>query len=162
MNNSLASLLSALLAFENAYMNLNNAWDSVGDATLNELEAIALYPFSKSFDELQISEWIDATIKELSSKLPRVVVNHRCLSCEEHFFDKGYMSCRVYINELDCPKGELPRIQFDKRSIETFLRRSDDKGFFTGKYDKVCHMNDMQVYLLYDAYINKQYGGCAI
>ena len=55
-------LINALQEFKNAYNNLLNQWFK---NDLNETESIKLYPFNKSFDELEINEWIDSTITEL-------------------------------------------------------------------------------------------------
>ncbi len=57
-------LTNALQEFKNAYNNLLNQW--LKNDVLNETESIGLYPFNKSFDELEIDEWIDKTITELN------------------------------------------------------------------------------------------------
>lgn len=61
MNNE---LINALQEFKNAYNNLLDQW--LKNDVLNETESIKLYPFNDSFDELEINEWIDSTITELT------------------------------------------------------------------------------------------------
>lgn len=57
-------MIDALNRFCEAYHNLLDVWAG-SDCDLNELKSIDKYPFDKSFDELDIDPWIDATIKEL-------------------------------------------------------------------------------------------------
>lgn len=64
MNNE---LINALQEFKNAYNNLLDQW--LKNDVLNETESIKLYPFNKSFDELEINEWIDNTITELNGTI---------------------------------------------------------------------------------------------
>lgn len=64
MNNE---LINALQEFRNAYNGLLEQW--LKNDVLNETESIKLYPFDKSFDELEINEWIDNTIAELNGTI---------------------------------------------------------------------------------------------
>lgn len=61
MNNE---LINALIEFKQAYNNLLDKW--LKDDVLNETENIDLYPFDKSFDELEVNNWVNTTITELS------------------------------------------------------------------------------------------------
>jgi hypothetical protein len=52
--------INALKDFRKAYINLVENWN-----ILNGTESIKLYPFEKSFDELEVINWIDETLKEI-------------------------------------------------------------------------------------------------
>lgn len=56
-------MVEALKNLKRAYYEVLEAWETEID--LNELESIEKYPFTKSFDELGLVEWIEATIEEL-------------------------------------------------------------------------------------------------
>lgn len=60
------STIQALESFKTAYSQLNEVWGA--DDVINDLVAIDIYPFAKSFDELGVVEWIDATVRELVEK----------------------------------------------------------------------------------------------
>ena len=58
-------MLVALFRFKDAYNDLLEEIQRIDSCDLNELDAISKYPFDKSFDELEVAEWVDATMKEL-------------------------------------------------------------------------------------------------
>lgn len=58
-------MLTALFRFKDAYCDLLNEWQRIDGCDLNELDANSKYPFDKSFDELDVVEWIDAAMDEL-------------------------------------------------------------------------------------------------
>ena len=55
-------MVNALNKLKEAYYEVLEAWEEVD---LNELESIEKYPFERSFDQLELVEWIEATIEEL-------------------------------------------------------------------------------------------------
>ena len=55
-------MVEALENFRKAYLGLLLLPD-LDD--INNTEAIKLYPFNRSFDELGVVEWVDATVEEL-------------------------------------------------------------------------------------------------
>lgn len=55
-------MVNALNKLKEAYYEVLNEWENTD---LNETESIKKYPFEKSFDELGLVEWIEATIEEL-------------------------------------------------------------------------------------------------
>lgn len=57
-------LIYALQQFNYGYRNLLEEW-SLSDI-MDETENIDLYPFQRSFDELEIPEWVVKTITELN------------------------------------------------------------------------------------------------
>ena len=54
----------ALRQFQDAYNNLLDEFDK--DEMLNTLDSVGLYPFSKSFDELNVNLWVEESIAELN------------------------------------------------------------------------------------------------
>lgn len=56
--------------FRNAYRQLLYSWNEYG-SNLNETNAIKSYPFDKSFDELEVCEWVNRTINELKQREAR-------------------------------------------------------------------------------------------
>lgn len=58
-------MLAALFRFKDAYNDLLEEILRVDSCDLNELDANVKYPFDKSFDELEVVEWVDAAMKEL-------------------------------------------------------------------------------------------------
>lgn len=58
------NLTEALQQYKEAYSSLLHAWSE--EEVLNDLEAISLYPFESSFDELNIHEWVEESLPELS------------------------------------------------------------------------------------------------
>lgn len=58
-------ILEALKQFKEAYNTINELWGNNPLRDLNELNAIELYPFKKSFDEIDVNTWINETITEL-------------------------------------------------------------------------------------------------
>lgn len=56
----------ALKKFKEAYFELLDAFDP-----LNNTEAISLYPFEQSFDELDIATWTDESVRELCLSILR-------------------------------------------------------------------------------------------
>ena len=57
---------SALAGFYDAYVTLRDEWLRYDGFELNETESIKLYPFNKSFDELEVVAWVEATLDELT------------------------------------------------------------------------------------------------
>ena len=55
-------MIKALENLKRAYYEVLEAWE---DTDLNETKSIEKYPFERSFDELRLVEWIEATIEEL-------------------------------------------------------------------------------------------------
>lgn len=55
-------MVKALENLKRAYYEVLEAWE---DTDLNQLESIEKYPFERSFDQLGLVEWIEATIEEL-------------------------------------------------------------------------------------------------
>ncbi|APH04932.1 hypothetical protein [Bacillus weihaiensis] len=55
------STILALKNFERAYLELVRIFDK----EINELKSINNYPFEKSFDEYDISKWINNSIQEI-------------------------------------------------------------------------------------------------
>lgn len=60
---ALHKMIDALEGFKEAYNNVLEAWS---EYDINETESIELYPFVTSFDEINVSEWVDSTMKELN------------------------------------------------------------------------------------------------
>ena len=58
----------ALIEMKRAYNNLLDVWHQ-SEVDLNDLKANSLYPFDKSFDELEVNEWLTAAISELREML---------------------------------------------------------------------------------------------
>lgn len=56
-------MVEALKNLKRAYYEVLEAWETEID--LNDTESIEKYPFTESFDELDLVEWIEATIEEL-------------------------------------------------------------------------------------------------
>ena len=56
------NMIKALENLKRAYYEVLEAWE---DTDLNETKSIEKYPFERSFDELGLVEWIEATIEEL-------------------------------------------------------------------------------------------------
>jgi hypothetical protein len=59
-----ADQINALKRFKEAYYGLSCVWERK-ESNLNDTDAVRYYPFHKSFDELNIPGWVDATINEL-------------------------------------------------------------------------------------------------
>lgn len=55
-------MIEALKNLKRAYYEVLEAWE---DTDLNETKSIEKYPFERSFDQLGLVEWIEATIEEL-------------------------------------------------------------------------------------------------
>lgn len=55
--------IRALQDFKDAYFKLLYIWYS--NDILDHTESLGLYPFHRSFDELNVAEWVDATIEEI-------------------------------------------------------------------------------------------------
>lgn len=55
-------MIKALKNLKRAYYEVLEAWE---ETDLNDTESIKKYPFEKSFNELDLVEWIEETIKEL-------------------------------------------------------------------------------------------------
>lgn len=55
-------MVKALENLKRAYYEVLEAWE---DTDLNETKSIEKYPFKRSFDQLGLVEWIEATIEEL-------------------------------------------------------------------------------------------------
>jgi len=55
-------MIKALENLKRAYYEVLSEWENTD---LNETESIEKYPFERSFDELGLVEWIEATIEEL-------------------------------------------------------------------------------------------------
>lgn len=53
--------------FRNAYRQLLYSWDENG-SNLNDTTAIKDFPFDKSLDELNVSEWVNRTVHELKQR----------------------------------------------------------------------------------------------
>lgn len=71
-------LITALRLLKEAHEQITEIWCSEVD--LNETRAIMHYPYSKSFDELNVPMWCEETIKELSKEIS-TVLNPKCLKC---------------------------------------------------------------------------------
>lgn len=54
--------IEALKQFQTAYVKLVEEFDE----TINNLNAVSLYPFERSFDEYDVTGWTQASIEELS------------------------------------------------------------------------------------------------
>lgn len=61
---SKADQINALKRFKEAYYGLSVMWNR-NNSNLNDTDAVRHYPFHKSFDELDIPGWVDATVTEL-------------------------------------------------------------------------------------------------
>jgi hypothetical protein len=85
-NENKLSMIQALRQFKDAYNELNKTWVE-GHTTdegfdLNDTEAVRFYPFHKSFDELNVNEWCNEEIAELSGDVKNVkVLNPICATC---------------------------------------------------------------------------------
>lgn len=55
-------MIKALKNLKRAYYEVLEAWE---ETDLNETKSIRKYPFERSFNELDLIEWIEETIKEL-------------------------------------------------------------------------------------------------
>ncbi len=55
-------MIKALKNLKRAYYEVLEAWE---ETDLNETKSISKYPFERSFNELNLVEWIEETIKEL-------------------------------------------------------------------------------------------------
>lgn len=58
-------MIKQLEEFQRAYNELLEEWNK--NDILNDLKSIELYPFNKSFEELNINEWIEKSIEELKN-----------------------------------------------------------------------------------------------
>ena len=83
-NKSKLEMIAALRDFKLAYDVLNKTWVESTDSDINTTEAIRFYPFNKSFDELNVHEWVDATLIELGANVPAgtMVISSKCAGCE--------------------------------------------------------------------------------
>lgn len=88
---ALHKMMDALEGYKKAYNDLREAWEKYD---INQTESINYYPYSCSFDEVDVSEWCDNTIKELDEiDYPYVGV-----------FKKDYYfgaDVQIYINPRD-------------------------------------------------------------
>lgn len=57
------NLIKALEQFRKAYLDLLEEWSE--NYILDDLESIELYPFHKSFDELDVCRWVEETLDEI-------------------------------------------------------------------------------------------------
>lgn len=55
-------MIIALKQFSESYYHILILWD---EAHLNDLDSVSEYPFSVSFDELRIPEWVTAVLNDL-------------------------------------------------------------------------------------------------
>lgn len=75
--NTVSEQINALISFKRAYNHLMFCWDGKryrDDDTgvnLNDTEALDLYPFHRSFDELNVNQWTERTIDELKKRVER-------------------------------------------------------------------------------------------
>lgn len=60
--------IEVLEQFRKAYFDLLSIWHDDFYAILTNMDINSLYPFSVSFDELNIPEWIDELISNLEDK----------------------------------------------------------------------------------------------
>lgn len=58
-------LTFALWQFKHAYKQLLETWQDAHYVDLNKLKANDKYPFTYSFDELEVVDWIDSVVDEL-------------------------------------------------------------------------------------------------
>lgn len=80
--NNVSEQIEALNGFKQAYIRLQFMWDGRGKGTnLNDTDAVRDYPFHKSFDELNVRNWVDRTVAELRSSV--VMRNEKGLSSTE-------------------------------------------------------------------------------
>lgn len=157
----------ALLEFKQAYEKLKKEWTLSGDDSLNNLNSAVLYPFGPiDFDELKIPEWVSSSVEELTKEMPDEVLNHRCVECTSLYWDGGAKAFRCNdlsyaerMNNTECRNNEIMMVTFDRNSIMAFLRRMDAGRYFAKTPEELKRLTNMQLYLLYDAYLNKQYGG---
>ena len=58
-------MIKALEKLNEAFREVNEKWDMCDE--MHDTEAISIYPFGKSFDELacDVSSWVEDTIEEL-------------------------------------------------------------------------------------------------
>jgi hypothetical protein len=84
MNN--LKMITAMKKFMEAYREIDELWS---DAGLDETEAIKLYPFDHSFDELNINGWCTATIDELTGDSYEVIL-------QEYFNSGGGCMVGIY------------------------------------------------------------------
>lgn len=68
--NTVSEQINALIAFKRAYNQLLFHWDGkpyreADGINLNDTKAIDLYPFHRSFDELDVVDWCMRTVEEL-------------------------------------------------------------------------------------------------
>jgi len=59
---ALHNMIDALEGYKKAYNDLREAWEKYD---INQTESINYYPYSCSFDEVDVTEWCDNTMKEL-------------------------------------------------------------------------------------------------
>lgn len=60
-------IIKALEEFKDAYHTLLLTWYS--SDILNHTESLDKYPFAKSFDELEVIEWVEATVEEIRTAM---------------------------------------------------------------------------------------------
>jgi hypothetical protein len=64
-------MIKALRQFAEAYQKLVEVWNTEDPdgPGLNDVDAAKAYPFEKHFDEYNVSEWVDESIKELEEDI---------------------------------------------------------------------------------------------
>ncbi|MGF9978900.1 hypothetical protein [Viridibacillus arvi] len=60
-------LKHALAIFKESYYDLVVAWENFNE--FNDYDAIKKYPFEKSFEDIEIIEWVNLSIKELEQNI---------------------------------------------------------------------------------------------
>ena len=104
-------MIEPLKNLKRAYYEVLEAWENVD---LNETKSIEKYPFERSFDQLGLVEWIEATIEELEGGEIEVI------EYEEEFVD--YLAEIFEYNE-DWILEVLQNEQLYKEWYEEFLKQ---------------------------------------
>lgn len=74
-------IIKALEGFKDAYHTLLLTWYSSG--ILDHTESLDKYPFAKNFDELEVIEWVEATIEEIRTALFQMQKSNRMTTIED-------------------------------------------------------------------------------
>lgn len=101
-------MIEALENLKRAYYEVLTAWE---DTDLNLTRSIEKYPFQKSFDELGLVEWIEATIEELGGEKVRY---------SEEFVD--YLA-EIFMDNEDMILEVLNNEELSEEYYEEFLKQ---------------------------------------
>jgi hypothetical protein len=99
-------MIKALEDLRDSHNNLINEWHSFDGLDLNETESIKLYPFHMSFDDLNVTEWVEETLHEISRKARPGIwtpwAEVLCVICHGTKFPSGELSVDK-LNEMMTP-----------------------------------------------------------